>query len=146
MLSSAQEVNADEFEDKEWTFVIEGVCISYNLVNLVKSTSPVLCDTIISLLITSRIVILPDANWPIPLSPDVKTRTDDVTVVVSIVQENKGHRKVLASADINLKRFASPTPTQTDLTLKLKPLSVKVVEATLKLSLSCVFVREGKAT
>ncbi|XP_070839759.1 axoneme-associated protein mst101(2)-like isoform X2 [Chaetodon trifascialis] len=79
-----KEVNADEFEDKEWTFVIEG--------------------------------------------------------------ETKGHRKVLASADINLKRFASPTPTQTDLTLKLKPLSVKVVEATLKLSLSCVFVREGKAT
>ncbi|XP_068455983.1 EH domain-binding protein 1-like protein 1 isoform X7 [Clinocottus analis] len=79
-----KEVNADEFEDKEWTFVIEG--------------------------------------------------------------ETKGHRKVLASADINLKRFASQTPTQTDLTLKLKPLSVKVVEATLKLSLSCVFVREGKAT
>ncbi|XP_071316248.1 uncharacterized protein ehbp1l1b isoform X3 [Trachinotus anak] len=79
-----KEANADEFEDKEWTFVIEG--------------------------------------------------------------ENKGHRKVLASADINLKKFASPTPTQTDLTLKLKPLSVKVVEATLKLSLSCVFVREGKAT
>ncbi|XP_040906821.1 EH domain-binding protein 1-like protein 1 isoform X6 [Toxotes jaculatrix] len=79
-----KEASADEFEDKEWTFVIEG--------------------------------------------------------------ENKGHRKVLASADINLKRFASPMPTQTDLTLKLKPLSVKVVEATLKLSLSCVFVREGKAT
>ncbi|KAK5887733.1 hypothetical protein CesoFtcFv8_016311 [Champsocephalus esox] len=79
-----KEVNADEFEDKEWTFVIEG--------------------------------------------------------------ESKGHRKVLASADINLKRFASPTPTQIDLTLKLKPLSVKVVDATLKLSLSCVFVREGKAT
>ncbi|XP_026226488.1 EH domain-binding protein 1 isoform X5 [Anabas testudineus] len=79
-----KDANADEFEDKEWTFVLEG--------------------------------------------------------------ENKGHRKVLASADINLKRFASPTPTQTDLTLKLKPLSVKVVEATLKLSLSCVFVREGKAT
>lgn len=61
-------------------------------------------------------------------------------------KENKGHRKVLASADINLKRFASPTPTQRDLALTLKPLSVKVVEATLKLSLSCVFVREGKAT
>ncbi|KAM6983445.1 uncharacterized protein ehbp1l1b [Tautogolabrus adspersus] len=79
-----KEVNTDEFEDKEWTFVIEG--------------------------------------------------------------ENKGHRKVLASADINLKRFASPTPTQIDLELKLKPLSVKVVDASLKLSLSCVFVREGKAT
>ncbi|XP_015229418.1 PREDICTED: EH domain-binding protein 1-like protein 1 isoform X2 [Cyprinodon variegatus] len=79
-----KEPNTDEFEDKEWTFVLEG--------------------------------------------------------------ENKGHRKVLASADINLKRFASPTPTQHDLTLKLKPLSVKVVDAELKLSLSCVFVREGKAT
>ncbi|XP_076017588.1 uncharacterized protein LOC143009362 isoform X7 [Genypterus blacodes] len=79
-----KEPNADEFEDKDWTFVIEG--------------------------------------------------------------ESKGHRKVLASADINLKRFAGLTPTQTDLTLKLKPLSVKVVEATLKLSLSCVFIREGKAT
>ncbi|XP_043996128.1 EH domain-binding protein 1 isoform X9 [Gambusia affinis] len=79
-----KEPNSDEFEDKEWTFVLEG--------------------------------------------------------------ENKGHRKVLASADINLKRFASPTLTQTDLTLKLKPLSVKVVEAELKLSLSCVFIREGKAT
>uniref|UniRef100_A0AAV2JDE9 C2 NT-type domain-containing protein n=1 Tax=Knipowitschia caucasica TaxID=637954 RepID=A0AAV2JDE9_KNICA len=76
--------NAEEFEDKEWTFVLEG--------------------------------------------------------------ESKGHRKVLASADINMKRFASPTPTQTDLTLALKPLSVKVVEASLKLSLSCVFIREGKAT
>lgn len=97
-------------------------------------------------MITSRIVILLYANWPIPPSPDFKTYADDVAVVLSVVQENKGHRKVLASADINLKRFASPTPTQTDLTLKLKPLSVKVVEATLKLSLSCVFVREGKAT
>ncbi|CAL8365443.1 unnamed protein product [Lota lota] len=79
-----KEANAEEFEDKDWTFVIEG--------------------------------------------------------------ESKGHRKVLASADINMRKFASPTPTQTDLTLKLKPLSVKVVEATLKLSLSCVFLREGKAT
>lgn len=63
------------------------------------------------------------------------------------VQETvKGQRKVLASVDVNLKKFASVTVTQTDLTLKLKPVSVKVVEATLKLSLSCVFLREGKAT
>lgn len=27
LFSSLQEVNADEFEDKEWTFVIEGVSI-----------------------------------------------------------------------------------------------------------------------
>lgn len=61
-------------------------------------------------------------------------------------QESKGQRKVLASVDVNLKRFASPTPTQVDLKLKLKPRSVKVVEATLQLTLSCVFLREGKAT
>ncbi|XP_043931674.1 uncharacterized protein LOC122805531 isoform X2 [Protopterus annectens] len=76
--------HADEFEDKEWTFVIEN--------------------------------------------------------------ETKGHRKVLASADINMKKYASAMPTQTDIKLRLKPLSVKVVAATLQLSLSCVFLREGKAT
>ncbi|XP_061462573.1 EH domain-binding protein 1-like protein 1 isoform X5 [Rhineura floridana] len=63
-----------------------------------------------------------------------------------IENESKGQRKVLASVDVNLKRFASPTPTQVDLKLKLKPRSVKVVAATLQLTLSCVFLREGKAT
>uniref|UniRef100_A0A8C8SC81 EH domain binding protein 1 like 1 n=1 Tax=Pelusios castaneus TaxID=367368 RepID=A0A8C8SC81_9SAUR len=63
-----------------------------------------------------------------------------------IENESKGHRKVLASADINLQRFARPTPTQAELKLKLKPRSVKVVAATLQLTLSCVFLREGKAT
>ncbi|XP_035531308.1 uncharacterized protein LOC118338169 isoform X3 [Morone saxatilis] len=45
-----------------------------------------------------------------------------------------------------MKKFASATPGQYDVTLKLKPLSVKVVEATLKLNLSCIFLKEGKAT
>ncbi len=54
--------------------------------------------------------------------------------------------KFLASVDLNMKKFASATHSQTDLMLKMKPLSVKVVEATLKLSLSCVFLKEGKAT
>ncbi|XP_037116753.1 uncharacterized protein LOC119128454 isoform X8 [Syngnathus acus] len=63
-----------------------------------------------------------------------------------IENETKGRRKVLASADINMKKYASATPAQYDLTLKLKPLSVKVKEATLKLNLSCVFLKEGKAT
>jgi len=61
-------------------------------------------------------------------------------------QETKGHRKVLASAEVNMKKYASATPAQYEVTLKLKPLSVKVVEATLKLNLSCVFLKEGKAT
>ncbi|XP_010787313.1 EH domain-binding protein 1-like isoform X1 [Notothenia coriiceps] len=79
-----QEPTAEEFEDKDWTFVIEN--------------------------------------------------------------ETKGRRKVLASADVNMKKFASATPAQYDVTLKLKPISVKVVEATLKLNLSCIFLKEGKAT
>uniref|UniRef100_A0A3Q3K9B2 EH domain binding protein 1 like 1 n=1 Tax=Monopterus albus TaxID=43700 RepID=A0A3Q3K9B2_MONAL len=62
-----------------------------------------------------------------------------------IENETKGHRKVLASADINMKKYASVTPAQYDVTLKLKPLSVKVVEATLKLNISCIFLKEGKA-
>ncbi|XP_073692476.1 EH domain-binding protein 1 isoform X2 [Garra rufa] len=76
--------NADEFEDKDWTFIIEN--------------------------------------------------------------ETKGHRKVLASVDVNMKKYASATPAQFDLALTLKPLSVKVLDATLKLTLSCVFLKEGKAT
>ncbi|MEQ2233809.1 hypothetical protein ILYODFUR_025583, partial [Ilyodon furcidens] len=58
----------------------------------------------------------------------------------------KGHRKVLASADVNMKKYASATTAQYDITLKLKPLSVKVVEATLILNLACFFLKEGKAT
>ncbi|XP_016369759.1 uncharacterized protein ehbp1l1a isoform X2 [Sinocyclocheilus rhinocerous] len=76
--------NADEFEDKDWTFIIEN--------------------------------------------------------------ETKGHRKVLASVDVNMKKYTSATPAQFDLALTLKPLSVKVLDATLKLTLSCVFLKEGKAT
>ncbi|KAL6490473.1 hypothetical protein MHYP_G00008180 [Metynnis hypsauchen] len=76
--------NADEFEDKDWTFIIEN--------------------------------------------------------------ETKGHRKVLASVDVNMKKYVNATSAQFDLTLKMKPLSVKVVEATLKLTLTCVFLKEGKAT
>lgn len=53
---------------------------------------------------------------------------------------------MLASADVNMKKFACATTAQYDVTLKLKPLSVKVVEATLKLNLSCIFLKEGKAT
>ncbi|XP_060108347.1 EH domain-binding protein 1-like protein 1 isoform X2 [Heteronotia binoei] len=77
--------------------------------------------------------------------PHVEEYEDkDWTFVIE--NESKGQRKVLASVDINLKRFASSTPTQVDLNLKLKPRSVKVVAATLQLTLCCAFLYEGKAT
>ncbi|XP_056882666.1 EH domain-binding protein 1-like protein 1 isoform X20 [Takifugu flavidus] len=63
-----------------------------------------------------------------------------------IENETKGRTKALASARVNMKQFASATPAQFDITLKLKPASVKVLEASLKLRLSCVFLKEGKAT
>uniref|UniRef100_A0A4W5N4Q4 EH domain binding protein 1 like 1 n=1 Tax=Hucho hucho TaxID=62062 RepID=A0A4W5N4Q4_9TELE len=93
--------------------------------------------------------------WPVPENVDISLTLfrdphsdvfEDKEWTFVIESETKGQRKVLAAVDVNMKKFASATPTQQDLTLKLKPLSVKVVEATLKLSLSCVFLREGKAT
>ncbi|XP_047660742.1 EH domain-binding protein 1-like protein 1 isoform X17 [Tachysurus fulvidraco] len=94
--------------------------------------------------------------WPVPENVDITVtlfkdphadefEDKDWTFVIEN-ETVKGQRKVLASVDVNLKKFASATVTQKDLTLKLKPLSVKLTEATLKLSLSCVFLREGKAT
>ncbi|XP_077961878.1 EH domain-binding protein 1-like protein 1 isoform X16 [Gasterosteus aculeatus] len=93
--------------------------------------------------------------WQVPESLDISVTLfkeptadefEDKDWTFVIENETKGRRKVLASADVNMKKFASATPAQYDVTLKLKPLSVKVVEATLKLNLSCVFLKEGKAT
>ncbi|CAN9509823.1 unnamed protein product [Ophioblennius macclurei] len=93
--------------------------------------------------------------WQVPESLDItvtlfKEATaeefEDKDWTFVIESETKGRRKVLASADLNMKKYTSATPAQYDITLKLKPLSVKVVEVTLKLSLSCVFLKEGKAT
>ncbi|XP_066506783.1 EH domain-binding protein 1-like protein 1 isoform X2 [Hoplias malabaricus] len=94
--------------------------------------------------------------WPVPENVDITVtlfkdphadefEDKDWTFIIEN-ETAKGQRKVLASAEVNLKRFVSLTVNQTDLSLKMKPLSVKVVEATLKLSLSCVFLREGRAT
>uniref|UniRef100_A0A3Q3FXU1 C2 NT-type domain-containing protein n=1 Tax=Labrus bergylta TaxID=56723 RepID=A0A3Q3FXU1_9LABR len=93
--------------------------------------------------------------WQVPESLDITVTLfkeptadefEDKDWTFVIENETKGRRKVLASADVNMKKFASATPAQFDITLKLKPLSVKVIDATLKLNLSCVFLKEGKAT
>ncbi|XP_020823813.1 EH domain-binding protein 1-like protein 1 isoform X2 [Phascolarctos cinereus] len=63
-----------------------------------------------------------------------------------IENESKGQRKVLATADVDLARYAGPVPSQVPLRLKLKPKSVKVLNAELSLTLSGVLVREGRAT
>uniref|UniRef100_A0A8C0CY59 EH domain binding protein 1 like 1 n=1 Tax=Balaenoptera musculus TaxID=9771 RepID=A0A8C0CY59_BALMU len=63
-----------------------------------------------------------------------------------IENESKGQRKVLAMAEVDLARHAGPVPAQAPLRLRLKPKSVKVVQAELSLTLSGVLLREGRAT
>ncbi|XP_043827130.1 EH domain-binding protein 1-like protein 1 isoform X8 [Dromiciops gliroides] len=63
-----------------------------------------------------------------------------------VENESKGQRKVLATVDVDLSRYAGPVPSQVPLRLKLKPKSVKVLNAELNLTLSGVLVREGRAT
>ncbi|XP_067682796.1 EH domain-binding protein 1-like isoform X2 [Haliotis asinina] len=63
-----------------------------------------------------------------------------------IEDQSKGRRKVLASGNINMREYASHVPTQKTIKVNLKPATKKVVSATLELTISCTFIREGKAT
>ncbi|XP_076402208.1 EH domain-binding protein 1 isoform X19 [Peromyscus maniculatus bairdii] len=94
--------------------------------------------------------------WPVPENieitvtlfkdPHAEEFEDKEWTFVIENESPSGRRKALATSNINMKQYASPMPTQTDVKLKFKPLSKKVVSATLQFSLSCIFLREGKAT
>ncbi|XP_032508573.1 EH domain-binding protein 1 isoform X4 [Phocoena sinus] len=94
--------------------------------------------------------------WPVPENieitvtlfkdPHAEEFEDKEWTFVIENESPSGRRKALATTSINMKQYASPMPTQTDVKLKFKPLSKKVVSATLQFSLSCIFLREGKAT
>ncbi|XP_066972778.1 EH domain-binding protein 1 isoform X11 [Macrobrachium rosenbergii] len=68
----------------------------------------------------------------------------DWTFVIEDVSST-GKRRQVATAQINMKQYAGFS-TQHDVKIKLRPLSKKVVSASLDLTLSCLFLREGKAT
>lgn len=57
-----------------------------------------------------------------------------------------GKKRALASAAINMKKYASIESTQQTFALQLRPITKKIVAAELELTISCVFLREGKAT
>lgn len=57
-----------------------------------------------------------------------------------------GKRRQLAVAHINMRKHASVESTQSDLHIILKPTTKKIKGAKLDLTLSCVLLREGKAT
>ncbi|XP_041420106.1 EH domain-binding protein 1 isoform X7 [Xenopus laevis] len=94
--------------------------------------------------------------WPVPENveitvtlfkdPHAEEFEDKEWTFVIESESSSGRRKALATSNINMKQYASPMPTQTDVKLKFKPLSKKVLGATLQFSLSCIFLREGKAT
>uniref|UniRef100_A0A6P7FFG3 EH domain-binding protein 1 n=1 Tax=Diabrotica virgifera virgifera TaxID=50390 RepID=A0A6P7FFG3_DIAVI len=57
-----------------------------------------------------------------------------------------GKRRQLAIAHVNMRKYASVESTQTELQINFKPTTKKITGAKLDCTLSCVFLREGKAT
>ncbi|XP_057324606.1 EH domain-binding protein 1 isoform X3 [Microplitis mediator] len=70
----------------------------------------------------------------------------DWTFVVEDQVSSTGKRRHVAATNINMKKYATLESSQQQLKLDLKPTSKKIVRATLECTLSCVFLREGKAT
>ncbi|XP_037811479.1 EH domain-binding protein 1 isoform X8 [Lucilia sericata] len=97
-----------------------------------------------------------NVSWPVPdnhcitvtLFKDPRTHEledKDWTFVIEDITP-MGKKRVLANANINMRKYASIESTQQSFTLSLKPVSRKVTAAELELTISCVFLREGKAT
>uniref|UniRef100_A0A182N2J8 EH domain-binding protein 1 n=1 Tax=Anopheles dirus TaxID=7168 RepID=A0A182N2J8_9DIPT len=95
-------------------------------------------------------------SWPMPdnhtiavtLFKDIRTHEledKDWTFVLEDVSQ-LGKKRALATATINMRKYASIESTQQTFTLTLRPVSKKILAANLELTLSCVFLREGKAT
>lgn len=66
--------------------------------------------------------------------------------IFQVEGESRGHKKLLAVAPIDLRKFAAISSAPRELKLTLTPRSVKVVSATLTVSITCTLLREGKAT
>ncbi|XP_033211022.1 EH domain-binding protein 1 isoform X5 [Belonocnema kinseyi] len=95
-------------------------------------------------------------SWPVPdnhtvsvtLFKDPRTHEledKDWTFVIEDVSHT-GKRRHVAVANINMKKYASLESSQQQLKFDLKPTSKKIVSASIECTLSCVFLREGKAT
>ncbi|KAJ8679078.1 hypothetical protein QAD02_014865 [Eretmocerus hayati] len=95
-------------------------------------------------------------NWPVPdnhtvsvtLFKDPRTHEledKDWTFVIEDVSST-GKRRHVAALNVNMKKYATLESSQQQLKLDLKPTSKKIVSAKLECTMSCVFLREGKAT
>ncbi|XP_026816637.1 EH domain-binding protein 1 isoform X3 [Rhopalosiphum maidis] len=59
---------------------------------------------------------------------------------------NLGKHRQIAVAVLNMKKYASVDSTQSQITLVFKPTSKKITSASLEMTITSVFLREGKAT
>ncbi|KAK4873284.1 hypothetical protein RN001_015313 [Aquatica leii] len=94
--------------------------------------------------------------WPLPENHQVSVtlfkdpRTNELedkdwSFIIEDVTST-GKRRQLAMAQVNMRKYASVESSQHQLQLNFKPTSKKVTTAKLECTLSCVFLREGKAT
>ncbi|PNF35621.1 hypothetical protein B7P43_G01880 [Cryptotermes secundus] len=94
--------------------------------------------------------------WAVPENKEVSVtlfkdaRTQEMedkewTFVIEDVSPN-GKRRQVAATNINMRKYASIESSQHQLMLTFKPTTKKIVGATMECTLSCVLLREGKAT
>jgi hypothetical protein len=97
-----------------------------------------------------------DMSWPIPdnhaitvtLFKDPRTHELEEKKWTFVLEDISamGKRRALAQYALNLKNYASIESTQQTFTIQLRPVNKKITSAEIELTISCVFLREGKAT
>lgn len=95
-------------------------------------------------------------SWPVPdnhaitvtLFKDPRTHEMEDKDWTFVLEDASpmGKKRALASASINMRKYASIESTQQTFTLQLRPITKKITSAEIELTISCVFLREGKAT
>lgn len=76
--------------------------------------------------------------------PDASFENKEWTFL--LLDESSGRRKAIAQASIDMSKYYSIEPSCKQITIKMKAGSNKVKMAQLDIALSCIFLREGKAT
>lgn len=105
---------------------------------------------------TMKDPLLGHVVWPIPDNKEIaitlfkNQRTNEFedkewSFILEDVSSN-GKRRQIACANVNMKNYASVASSQQQLSLQFRPTTKKIVSASLECTLSCVFLREGKAT
>ncbi|XP_071963803.1 EH domain-binding protein 1-like isoform X3 [Antedon mediterranea] len=86
--------------------------------------------------------------WTVPENenrPDAEFEDKEWTFVIED-ESKKGKRRPLAQATVNMKDFATLLPSQEFKTIKLRPINGKrCEEASIKLTMSCMLIKEGSA-